>query len=79
MAEDKRRFTHVRYEVEVGLEPESNEIGLDYETLWLKELPADHEPAPRDLFPAPQMESPSLISKSQRGAKIRSQQKAGRE
>ena len=28
MAEDKQRFTHVRYEVEVGLEPQSNEIGL---------------------------------------------------
>ena len=69
MAGNKQRFTRVRYEVEVGLEPGSNEIGLDHETLWLKEPVAEKQPAQRDLFPAPQPESPSLISKSQKGQK----------
>jgi predicted ATPase len=77
MAEDKRRFTHVRYEVEVGLEPESNEIGLDYETLWLKEAAAENQPTQRDLFPMPQGESPSLISKSQKGQKSALSKKPG--
>ena len=69
MADDKQRFTRVRYEVEVGLEADSNEIGLDYETLWLKEPVAEKRPAQRELFPAPQLESPSLISRSQKGQK----------
>ncbi|MHB1309022.1 MAG: methylation-associated defense system AAA family ATPase MAD3 [Limisphaerales bacterium] len=67
MADDKQRFKRVRYEVEVGLEPGSNEIGLDHETLWLKESVVERKPAQRELFPAPQSESPSLISKSQKG------------
>lgn len=69
MAEDKQRFTRVRYEVEVGLEAASNEIGLDYETLWLREPVAEKKPAQRELFPAPQPDSPSLISRSQKGQK----------
>lgn len=77
MAEDKRRFKHVRYEVEVGLDPAINEVGLDYETLWLKEPVEDHEPAQRELFPAPQPESASLISKSQKGQKSALSKKPG--
>lgn len=68
MAEDKQRFTRVRYEIEVGLDPASNEIGLNHETLWLKE-PAVDRPLQRDLFPAPQREGPALISRSQKGQK----------
>jgi predicted ATPase len=67
MAVDKRRFTHVRYEVEVGLDAASNEIGLDYETLWLEEPVVESKPTQRDLFPAPQRESASLMSKSKKG------------
>ena len=69
MAEDKQRFTRLRYEVQVGLEAASNEIGLDFETLWLKEPVAEKKPAQRELFPAPQSDSPSLISRSQKGQK----------
>ena len=35
MAEDKQVFRNVRYEIEIGLDRESNEIGLNHETLWL--------------------------------------------
>jgi predicted ATPase len=69
MSEDKQRFTHVRYEVEVGLEPGNNEIGLDHEVLWLKQAAIGKEPAQRELFPAPQSESPTLISGSERRTK----------
>ena len=67
MAGDKQRFTRVRYEVEVGLERGSNEIGLNYETLWLKEPALEKKFVQRELFPAPQEERPSLISRSQKG------------
>lgn len=77
LAEDKRRFTHVRYEVEVGLEPGRNEIGLDAETLWLKEPVAERNPAQRDLFPEPQSASPSLMSRSQKGQKSALSKKPG--
>lgn len=77
MAEDKRRFTHVRYEVEVGLDPGSNEIGLDCETLWLKEPVAETKLVQREMFPAPQPDSDSLISKSQKGQKSALSKKPG--
>jgi predicted ATPase len=76
MAEDKQRFTRVRYEVEVGLEPVSNEIGLNYETLWLKE-PAADQAEQRDLFPSPQQEGPALITRSQKGQKAALTKKPG--
>jgi predicted ATPase len=76
MAEDKQRFTRIRYEVEVGLEPRSNEIGLDFETLWLKE-PSANKPMQRDLFPSPQHEGPALISRPQKGQKAALTKKPG--
>jgi len=71
MSEDKQRFTHVRYEVQVGLEPGTNEIGLDYENLWLKEPAKDDKHLLQDLFlfPALQPEGPPIISRSQKGQK----------
>ena len=32
MADDKRQFTTVRYEIEIGFDASTNEIGLDHET-----------------------------------------------
>lgn len=77
MAEDKQRFTRVRYEVQLGLEEGSNEIGLDYETLWLKEPVQEKKLVQRDLFPAPQPESPNLVSRSQKGQKAALTKKPG--
>ena len=70
MAEDKQRFTKVRYEVQVGLEDSSNEIGLDYETLLLMEPDMEKAPVQRDLFPAPQAEHHPILSGSGRGRKM---------
>jgi predicted ATPase len=77
MAEDKRRFTRVRYEVEIGIEGVSNEIGLNYETLWLQEPASTLQRAQREFFPALQVESPSLLSRSRKGQKAALSKKPG--
>jgi len=69
MAEDKQRFTGVRYEIEVGLDSSSNEMGLDQETLWLNESTTT-KLTQREMFPAPQTGNLSLISQSQKGRKV---------
>jgi len=69
MAEDKQRFTGVRYEIEVGLDSSSNEMGLDQETLWLNESTTS-KLTQREMFPAPQTGNLSLISQSQKGRKV---------
>lgn len=78
MAKDKQRFVSVRYEVEFGIEVKRNEIGLNYENLWLKEpapKPVLHQ---RDFFPAPQPDCPTLMSRSnQRGQKAALTKKPG--
>lgn len=64
MAPDKRRFSKVRYELEIGLDPATNQIGLNHETLWLLEP----DPAPirpqRELFPVQRSEMPSILCSS---------------
>jgi predicted ATPase len=45
MSDDKLHFTHLRYEIEVGLDAATNEIGLNHETLWLTTAP-EEAPAP---------------------------------
>ncbi len=63
----KQRFTRVRYEVEIGLDRDQNEIGLNHETLWLKEAEPEKASRDRELFPEPQVETPTLMSKSRAG------------
>jgi len=77
MAEDKKRFTHVRYEIEVGLQVVGNEIGLDSETLWLKEAVEDKKGTQSDMFPASQVIGANLVSKSQKGQKSALSKKPG--
>src|SRR5208283_2345663 len=57
-------LTHVRYELKIGLDESSNEIGLDHETLWLLTPPPTSHPQQRDLFPLARDEMPSLITTS---------------
>ena len=64
VAADKQEFTHVRYELEIGFNEASNEIGLDHETLWLLTPPSTTYPQQRSLFPATRSEMPSLITAS---------------
>lgn len=51
MANDKQRFSHVRYEVEVGTESETGTIGIEHETLWLTEANGIQNSPQREFFP----------------------------
>ena len=51
MSDDKQQFTHLRYEIEVGMDAQTNEIGLNHESLWLMTTPADRPDPQRELFP----------------------------
>jgi predicted ATPase len=70
MAEDKRRYSILRYEVEIGLSQKTNEIGLNHETVWLRE-PANEPKVElqRELFPFVVDDTGSILSKSGKGFK----------
>lgn len=69
MADEWRHHTRVRYEVEIGLDEESNILGLNHEVLWL--LNGVEEPPARelDLFPSPPVATGSLFIKPGKGRK----------
>lgn len=64
MHDTKQCFNRLRYEVEVGLEPESNEVGLDHETLWLLKPQLPEEPVQREFFPMSQTSVDSILGRS---------------
>ena len=70
MAEDKQRFEFVRYEVEIGLDGASNELGLNHETLWLRARGSNPSARQSDLFPSAPDQAPDLLSKGARGFKV---------
>jgi predicted ATPase len=67
MAEGKQHFTTARYEIEIGIDRAANEIGLNHEAFWL--LNGVESPAlpQRELFPAPQTSTESILLKSGAG------------
>jgi len=76
MAEDKQRFSHVRYQVQIGLDGSSEQVGLDHETLWLFE--GGLEPSqPRLEFPRPPALPDSLLAPSSQKRKAAITKKAG--
>ena len=62
----KNGFNTARYELEIGLEVERNEIGINRETLWLGERKPSGKHAPRDFFPTLKMDTPSILQKPQK-------------
>jgi predicted ATPase len=70
MADDKQQFTHLRYEIEVGLDARANEFGLNTETLWLMTPPADTAERQRDLFPDVPPGPRTLLSQSGSGRRV---------
>lgn len=62
-------FTHVRYEIAVGMDAASNEIGLDHEALLLTTNEPTAEPQP-DLFPTPRRAPKTLFLKPGKGRKM---------
>lgn len=77
MAPEKQRFTNVRYEVEIALDVKRNEIGLDHETLWLREANGKHSPAQRELFPDVQRDITSIFCRSGNGIQAAMNKKPG--
>jgi predicted ATPase len=77
MHEDKQKFRSVRYEVEIGLDRESNEIGLDHETLWLTSDTTPPKPRQRLLFPEQQQENGTIFVRSGKGRNIAINKKKG--
>lgn len=70
MAEDKQQFDLVRYELEIGMDRVNNELGLNHETLWLRTAAGASDGPQRALFPASQVEAPSVLSRSKKGFNI---------
>lgn len=70
MAEDKKQYSLVRYEVEIGMDQGTNELGLNHETLWLRTPGADQGEFQRALFPAASVEASSVLSQSKKGFRV---------
>jgi predicted ATPase len=70
MSEDKQQFTHLRYEIEVGLNAQANEIGLNHESLWLTTAPADTPEPQRDLFPDVPSKPQTLLTPQGAGRRV---------
>ena len=77
MASDKQRFRDVRYEAEFALDRESNEIGLNHETLWLLTEARLSQPTTRSLFPEIRHEMNPIFLRSGRGRRVAINKKPG--
>lgn len=70
MAEPYRHFTRVRYEIEIGLDAESNLLGLEHEVLWLLNGTEASQPRQPELFPSPPEPPASIFLRSGKGRKL---------
>lgn len=70
MAEDKKNYDLVRYEIEIGMDRVNNELGLNHETLWLRSAGAGGGDIQRTLFPATPAEAPNVLSQSKKGLRV---------
>lgn len=80
LSEEYQQYTSVRYELEVGIDAESTEIGLNHEILWLTETYPTPLQTQRELFPAERVEMSSVIGpklKSERRKAILKKQPGG--
>jgi predicted ATPase len=69
MSPGNKRFGQVRYEIGVGFDFNTQEIGLYHEALWL--TVARHDiPVQRDLFPEVRRKPPALFLQSGSGRKL---------
>jgi predicted ATPase len=77
MSSDNQRFKWVRYEVEIALDTNRNEIGLDHETLLLRDANDKPKPVQRDLFPSEQPDLDSILVRSGKGFQTAINKKLG--
>jgi len=69
MSEDKKSYGMVRYELELGIDPIGNAIGVNHETLWLIQS-QQPEIRQRDLFPEVRPAAPDVVeTRSQRSGR----------
>jgi len=61
MALDKQKFSLARYELEIGLDAATNEIGVNHETLWLHAHGEEKILKQRDMFPLVPADAPSIF------------------
>ncbi len=76
LAIEKRQFTHVRYEIEIGIDRDINEIGVNHETLWLKK-PKNIISDQGEIFPRAIDDPKSLLLKSGAGVRTILKKKSG--
>lgn len=77
LAEDKRQFELVRYEIEIGLDRASNEVGLNHETLWLRTKSKPMVSRQQASFPWVPEHAPEILSKAMRGSRVALKKVAG--
>ena len=77
MSEDKRHFEFVRYEIEIGLDKGTNEVGLNHETLWLSAKSKGSPPRQNQLFPWAPAHAPDILSSRRSGSKVALKKVAG--
>jgi len=77
MRSERQILDRVRYEVEVNLDAETNEIGLDREILWLFTEQQTASQAMRSLFPDLYTEVGSIFWKKTRGRSFAIRKKIG--
>jgi predicted ATPase len=76
MAESKRHFTHVRYEIDIGFNKSENEVGINAETLWLltpEEVPIQE----RLTFPDMKRDITTILFKSAKNRNVAITKKPG--
>lgn len=70
MADDMKKYRQVRYELEIGMDPVNNELGINHETLWVREPSAPPLDRQRALFPATAPIAVNVMSKAGKGRKV---------
>lgn len=70
LAPEMQPFSEARYELEIGLDPKTNEIGLNHETFWLKQPDKVVATVERDFFPHVVPDGHSLLGKSRRSRRV---------
>ncbi len=71
MAPEKRKYPLIRYELEIGIDSESNEIGINHETLWLHTPQKNEQICQREMFPSLPTDAPNIfLGNSKAGSKV---------
>jgi len=78
MASSFQHYACIRYEIEIGLDAETNLIGLNHEVLWLMDHSSGDEQPQRELFPTPADAPETLFIKAGKGRKIILSNRPGR-